>query len=142
VYVFWLLFRSLFVIFQERYFETVQPKQSNGKKTGITSVVAGSHQSAKVIFDDSRVAEFKYVWLRDNCKCSECFHGATKQKLIDSPSIDVNIQPRSLEITGDGKLVVNWPEGNGTHQTVHDAEWYLFIFSFSYIGNYSVLLSA
>ena len=77
MYVFWLLFLSLFVIFQERYFETAQPEQSNGKKTGITSVVAGSHQSAKVIFDDSRVAEFKYVWVIYSIPCRCMIHSGS-----------------------------------------------------------------
>ena len=54
---------SLLVIFQERYIETVQVKPNDMKRTGIVSVVAGSNQSAKVIFDDSRMAEFKYVWV-------------------------------------------------------------------------------
>jgi len=48
---------------QKRYIETVQVKPNDMKRTGIVSVVAGSNQSAKVIFDDSRMAEFKYVWV-------------------------------------------------------------------------------
>lgn len=63
--------------------------------------------------------------LRDNCKCSQCYHHATKQKLIDSPSIDVNIQPQSLTINAEGKLVMEWPEGHGTHLTVYDPDWLL-----------------
>jgi len=49
--------------FQERFIETAQVKPSDVKKAGIVSVLAGNHQSAKVVFDDSRMAEFKYVWV-------------------------------------------------------------------------------
>jgi len=95
----------------------------DNKKAAIVSVLAGNHQSAKVIFNDNRTAEFKYIWLRDNCKCSQCYHSGTKQKLIDSPTIDVNIHPTSLNVDGEGNLVLDWSEHDGTHQTVHNPDW-------------------
>ncbi|RXG62471.1 Gamma-butyrobetaine dioxygenase, partial [Armadillidium vulgare] len=70
----------------------------------ITSVLPAPHATAKVIFDNHQTADFKYIWLRDNCRCSKCIDANTKQKLVDTPSIDVNLKPKSLIINSEGQL--------------------------------------
>lgn len=50
-------------------------------------------------------------------------HEATKQKLLDTPSIDVNIRPQSLNVNSNGQLVVDWIENGQLHETVYDANW-------------------
>lgn len=51
------------------------------------------------------------IWLRDNCPCSSCMHGATKQRLLDTFSIskDIAIIAHSLD---DDVLKIEWSDGH------------------------------
>ena len=50
-------------------------------------------------------------------------HQSTKQKLLDTPAIDVNIRPERVNINSDGQLIIDWIENGQVHETVHDANW-------------------
>ena len=53
-------------------------------------------------------------------------HQLTKQKLLDTPSIDINIQPHSLTIDENGRMIVEWKEKNDEiHRTVYNSDWLL-----------------
>ncbi|KAF8129688.1 hypothetical protein K438DRAFT_1788957 [Mycena galopus ATCC 62051] len=45
------------------------------------------------------------IWLRDHCRCPECFHPITKQILIDTFEIPPDIMPSQIEPTADGLQV-------------------------------------
>ncbi|XP_076058751.1 gamma-butyrobetaine dioxygenase-like isoform X2 [Oratosquilla oratoria] len=101
----------------------------------ITSAIPAHHCTAKVIFDTHQTADFKYIWLRDNCRCPKCVDPSTKQKLVDTPSINVNIRPRSLCINEEGHLQVSWPEEGGReHHSVFEPEW-LYKYGQSFMHN-------
>ena len=51
-------------------------------------------------------------------------HESTRQKLLDTPAIDVNIKPERVNINSDGQLIVDWLENGQVHETVYDANWY------------------
>ncbi|KAJ7284653.1 hypothetical protein C8J57DRAFT_1289241 [Mycena rebaudengoi] len=48
------------------------------------------------------------IWLRDHCRCPECFHAITKQRLVNTFEISPDITPTHVEPTADG-LKVSWP---------------------------------
>lgn len=81
-----------------------------------------------MIFSDHQTCDFKFIWLRDNCRCPSCVHPETKQKLLDTPSLNVNLRPKSLTVTDDGQLLIEWPNGDGgkaasKHRSVYDPYW-------------------
>lgn len=51
------------------------------------------------------------IWLRDNCQCSNCMHGATKQRLLDTFSIpkDISIKAHSFD---ENVLKIEWNDGH------------------------------
>lgn len=77
---------------------------------------AYSHLSQKILL--SRYGSSHNVWLRDHCRCPECFHPITKQRLLNTfdvrrfPSlcrpylylaqISPDIKPTSVESKPDG----------------------------------------
>ncbi|KAK4316303.1 hypothetical protein Pmani_012523 [Petrolisthes manimaculis] len=89
----------------------------------ITSALPAHHLTAKVIFDSNMTADFKYIWLRDNCQCSKCVDPSTKQKLVDTPALDVNIKPLSLTISENGMLEITWSEDGDIHKSEYDPVW-------------------
>lgn len=91
----------------------------------ITSALPAHHHAAKVIFDNDTVADFKYIWLRDNCQCPKCVDQSTKQKLVDTPLLDVNVRPESLFINSKGQLEIMWSEESGSHKSEYDPHWLL-----------------
>ncbi|MCL4116511.1 UNVERIFIED_CONTAM: hypothetical protein GTU68_031706, partial [Idotea baltica] len=101
---------------------------------GITSVLPAPHASAKVIFDNHQIADFKYVWLRDNCRCEKCIEQTTKQKIFDTPSLDVNVRPKSLVVNPEGQLEVQWADVEGVHLSKFDSSW-LYKYGQSFIHN-------
>ncbi|KAK8748261.1 hypothetical protein OTU49_016393 [Cherax quadricarinatus] len=100
----------------------------------ITSVLPAQHLTTKVIFDTHTTADFKYIWLRDNCQCPKCVDPSTKQKLVDSPSLDLNIKPLSLTMNDAGKLEIIWSEEDEAHKSEYDPVW-LYKYGQSFMHN-------
>ncbi|GIY21275.1 trimethyllysine dioxygenase, mitochondrial [Caerostris extrusa] len=92
----------------------------NDEQTTITRTFPTSHHSLKIGFQDNLTSNFYYIWLRDNCQCSSCIHSESKQKMVDTASLDLNIKPQSYHVTESGKLKIVWPDG---HISLYDADW-------------------
>lgn len=59
------------------------------------------------------------IWLRDNCHCSECYYPLTKQRLLNSATIDLGIKAKLITHDGDTVSIV-W---NTDHKSQYDAHW-------------------
>lgn len=66
------------------------------------------------------MARFHYVWLRDNCWCSECKVGQTKERRLFTAHIPADIAPVSAALDSDGTLRVQWSDN---HVSAYSAAW-------------------
>ncbi|KAI9490583.1 hypothetical protein BDB00DRAFT_837149 [Zychaea mexicana] len=51
-------------------------------------------------------SDYSYLWLRDNCQCSECVHPDNRQKLHSSADVPLDIAPTSVKLEGDMAVIV------------------------------------
>lgn len=65
----------------------------------------------EVLWADGHASIFHYIWLRDNCRCSCCFHPEAKERMIDTHSIGLGIRPTSSFIEGNDLRII-WPKGS------------------------------
>ncbi|KAI8612196.1 hypothetical protein BC830DRAFT_1067945, partial [Chytriomyces sp. MP71] len=62
------------------------------------------------------------IWLRDHCRCSQCFHEVTKQRLVDTHEVNVcRFIFSSLFLTKARSLFCL--VSNDTHSTVLSIDW-------------------
>ncbi|CAI2162606.1 16918_t:CDS:2 [Funneliformis geosporum] len=56
-----------------------------------------SIESHKLLINwqDNQTSKFHNIWLRDHCKCENCYHHKTKQRLVDTFKIPEDIKPLS-----------------------------------------------
>ena len=54
--------------------------------------------TVKVGFCDGDTGEYPYVWLRDNCQCSTCFHPVSKSRLFLLRHLDIDVEPSSMQV--------------------------------------------
>jgi gamma-butyrobetaine dioxygenase len=64
-------------------------------------------------------AEFPFLWLRDNCRCAQCRHAGSGQRLLDTLDIPDDIRPQSVGAEGD-RLEIKWSDG---HDSRYAADW-------------------
>ncbi|XP_065826982.1 gamma-butyrobetaine dioxygenase-like isoform X2 [Oscarella lobularis] len=98
-----------------------RPLASIPSRKRIDEVVPGSNGEIKLIWNDGTSHAFRNVWLRDQCQCSECVHPTTKQKLVDSASIPLDIASSDVIVNDVGGLKVTWM--NDSHRSVYDGNW-------------------
>lgn len=64
-----------------------------------------------VSLQDNTVLRFPYVWLRDNCRCVDCYDPNSKYRLSLVHKLDPDIEPLSEEIDESGTVLkIEWPE--------------------------------
>ncbi|THY35407.1 Trimethyllysine dioxygenase [Aureobasidium pullulans] len=71
----------------------------------------------RLYFENAEGEERTYVsnmWLRDQCPCHECVHPVTRQRQLDTFSIDPNVKPSSLNIQTHAKqtIQIGWQDGH------------------------------
>ena len=54
--------------------------------------------TVKVGFSDGDTGEYPYVWLRDNCQCSTCFHPVSKSRLFLLRHLDIDVEPTKIQV--------------------------------------------
>ncbi len=56
-----------------------------------------------------------WTWLRDHCRCPECYDGATHQRRVESAAIPPGIEALDAIATATGDAVdVTWPDGHAS----------------------------
>jgi len=60
-----------------------------------------------ITWADGYRSTYHYIWLRDNCPCSECFH-ANGQRLLETSSIPLDIRPRTGSASDAGAVEIVW----------------------------------
>lgn len=68
----------------------------------------------------SEAARYHYVWLRDNCWCSECRVAQTQERRLYTAHIPSDIAPVSTALDPDGTLRIQWNDG---HPSAYSARW-------------------
>ncbi|KDN48556.1 hypothetical protein RSAG8_02543, partial [Rhizoctonia solani AG-8 WAC10335] len=70
---------------------------------------------------DGVTSRFHHIWLRDHCRCADCLHPVTKQRLVNTFEIPPDVQPVRVESRSAG-LEVIWTE-SPRHTSTFPWEW-------------------
>lgn len=65
-------------------------------------------RSVYITWASGITSKFHNIWLRDHCRCPQCYHPTTKQRLLNTFEIPSDAQPVSAEATTEG-LLIHWP---------------------------------
>ena len=82
------------------------------------STVKPGERTISLSWDDGSSSEFHYVWLRDNCACSECKHPDAWERLLDNVEMNLDVKPS--KVVFDEALQIIWFDG---HLTTMSKEW-------------------
>ncbi|KAI9312108.1 trimethyllysine dioxygenase [Dichotomocladium elegans] len=82
---------------------------------------AGIANDKQIFLDwnSRKTSVFHHFWLRDHCRCEQCYHATTRQRLVDTFAIPRDIQPSAIDSTPEG-LHVTWPDG---HRSQYAWDW-------------------
>jgi alpha-ketoglutarate-dependent taurine dioxygenase/DUF971 family protein len=69
--------------------------------------------------DDGQRSAFPAFWLRDNCPCGECVHPQTRERVLDTFSLDPDVEPVAVKASGDF-LSIDWSDG---HRSEYPMAW-------------------
>ncbi len=73
----------------------------------------------KVIWNDGEESKFNYLWLRDNCPTAH--DKDSRHRMFNILEVSQNINPTKYSISSDGKLEIEWSEGD--HTSYYDPKW-------------------
>ena len=71
---------------------------------------------------EQQSALYHYVWLRDNCQCSECVHPDTGERILVTADIVDGIAPVSAQLNdGQDGLSIEWNQAS--HKSEYAISW-------------------
>ena len=87
-------------------------------RVNISKVVTSS-SSLDVFWADGEKSNFNYLWLRDNCPTAH--DKDSRHRMFNILEVSTGIKAKDYKINDDGKLVIEWSEGN--HTSYFDPKW-------------------
>ena len=87
-------------------------------KENISKVFANG-SSLEVLWTDGKKSNFNYLWLRDNCPTAH--DKDSRHRMFNILKVSTSIKAKNFKINNDGKLVIEWSEGN--HISYYDPKW-------------------
>ncbi|KAH7341397.1 hypothetical protein B0J17DRAFT_646369 [Rhizoctonia solani] len=83
--------------------------------------VSCNERKVSVEWKNGVASHFHHIWLRDHCRCADCLHPVTKQRLVNTFEIPSDVQPVKVETRPTG-LEVTWSE-SPRHVSTYPWEW-------------------
>ena len=73
----------------------------------------------KISWNDGEESKFNYMWLRDNCPTAH--DKDSRHRMFNILEVSKNLSPKNYTINKEGKLEIEWNEGN--HTSYYDPKW-------------------
>ena len=83
------------------------------------SKVEKNKTALKIKWSDGEESNFNYLWLRDNC--STAHDKDSNHRMFNILNVSENLEAKKSKINKEGKLVVEWSEGD--HTSYYDPIW-------------------
>ncbi|CAE6340966.1 unnamed protein product [Rhizoctonia solani] len=83
--------------------------------------VVSSERKVSVGWNNAVTSHFHHIWLRDHCRCADCLHPITKQRLVNTFEIPPDVQPKRIE-SRPGGLEITWAD-SPRHISIYPWEW-------------------
>jgi len=83
------------------------------------SKVSKNGSALDVEWSDGEKSNFNFMWLRDNCPSAH--DKISRHRMFNILEISTNIEPKTCKINNEGKLEIEWSEGN--HTSYYDQKW-------------------
>ena len=83
------------------------------------SKVSANGSSLDILWTDGEKSNFNYLWLRDNCPTAH--DKDSRHRMFNILEVSTGIKAKDCKINDDGKLVIEWSEGN--HTSYFDPKW-------------------
>jgi len=83
------------------------------------SKVSKNGSVLNIEWSDGEKSNFNFLWLRDNCPTAH--DKDSRHRMFNILEVSTNIEPKTCKINNDGKLEVEWSEGN--HISYYDQKW-------------------
>ncbi|KAJ2966428.1 hypothetical protein NUW54_g13810 [Trametes sanguinea] len=103
--------------------ETSTSAAARGSSVASASLPTSRIDEKKVVlgWDETKYSRYHHIWLRDHCRCPECFHPITKQRLVNTFEIPPDIKPTRVQSNPEG-LEVHWPSTQ-PHVSLYPWSW-------------------
>ena len=72
-----------------------------------------------ILWNDNQKSNFHFMWLRDNCPTAH--DKDTRHRMFNILKVSKSINPKKYSIKEDGKLKIEWSEGN--HISYYEPNW-------------------
>jgi len=83
------------------------------------SKASANGSSLDIFWTDGEKSSFNYLWLRDNCPTAH--DKDSRHRMFNILQVSTDIKAKTFKINDDGKLIVEWSEGN--HTSCYDPNW-------------------
>jgi len=83
------------------------------------SKISQNSSGLDVEWDDGEKSNFNFMWLRDNCPTTR--DKDSRHRMFNLLEVSTNIAPKQFKINAEGKLEIEWNEGN--HTSYYDQKW-------------------
>lgn len=74
------------------------------------------NESLLISWDNGHQSEYHYLWLRDNCHCSECIATLTREQVFEICDVPETIKPQEAYLSDDNRLVIKWDHADHISQ--------------------------
>ena len=81
--------------------------------------VSKNGSALNVEWSDGEKSNFNFMWLRDNCPTAH--DKDSRHRMFNILNLSENLNPKKYLINSDGKLEIEWSEGN--HTSCYDSKW-------------------
>jgi len=83
------------------------------------SKISQNGSGLDIEWNDGEKSNFNFMWLRDNCPTVR--DKDSRHRMFNLLEISTNIGPKQFKINAEGKLEIEWNEGN--HTSYYDQKW-------------------
>ncbi|KAI6004337.1 Trimethyllysine dioxygenase [Pisolithus marmoratus] len=105
------------------HFSGFVPQASSNPGQNNTPIFSVDDSKVSVLLSPQNWSHFHHVWLRDHCRCANCFHPVTKQRLVNTFQIPRGIKPIHHHASTEGLEIV-WPSpSTERHSSFYPWSW-------------------